>query len=140
MNHDMHNSYEDIQRAAAYAELELPGTYALAYRDLPAIIARHVQGRKAFDFGCGTGRSTRFLANLGFNPVGVDIAPEMIDQARALDPGGDYRLIDDGDLARLPAGLQVAAVYRPLGRSDELHDWVNETRIPPWVIYVLEEA
>jgi SAM-dependent methyltransferase len=241
MNQEMQsNSYHDSQRAAAYAELELPGTYALAYRDLPAIIAEHVQGRQALDFGCGTGRSTRFLTNLGFNPVGVDIAPEMIDQARALDPGGDYRLLGDGDLGRLPAGawdlvlsvftfdniptlprktkilrdlarllspggklislvsspeiyvnewasfstrdfpenrtagsgdqvriiitdiadsrpvvdtvcsdqdyrrayqqagLQVAAVYRPLGRSDEPQGWVNETRIPPWVIYVLE--
>ncbi len=30
------NVYDDQARAQAYAELEFPGTYFLAYRDLPA--------------------------------------------------------------------------------------------------------
>ncbi len=68
------NVYEDKARAEAYAKLEFPGTYYLAYRDLPAIIDEHVRGREALDFGCGTGRSTRFLRRLGFGAVGVDIA------------------------------------------------------------------
>jgi hypothetical protein len=29
------------------------------------------------------------------------------------------------------------AEHRPLGREDEPFAWVNETRIAPWVIYVL---
>jgi len=72
------NSYEDAKRAEAYAKLEFPGTYYLAYRDLPEIIFEHVKGRKAIDFGCGTGRSTRFLQKLGFNAIGVDVAEETI--------------------------------------------------------------
>ena len=35
---DFANVYEDTRRAAAYANLEFPGTYYLAYRDLPDII------------------------------------------------------------------------------------------------------
>jgi len=58
---EFQNVYEDEQRAASYARLEYPGTYYLAYRDLPKIISTHVKGRKAIDFGCGAGRSTRFL-------------------------------------------------------------------------------
>jgi SAM-dependent methyltransferase len=96
------NVYEDQTRAAAYAGLDFPATYYLAYRDLPGIITEHVQGRTALDFGCGTGRSTRFLRRLGFDVVGVDIAPAMIAQARALDPGGEYRLVADGDLTGIP--------------------------------------
>jgi SAM-dependent methyltransferase len=92
------NTYEDDQYADAYAKLEFPGTYYLAFRDLPAIFASHVAGRKALDFGCGAGRSTRFLRKLGFEALGVDIAHPMIDQARAIDPEGDYRLVADGDL------------------------------------------
>ncbi|MEW6187964.1 MAG: class I SAM-dependent methyltransferase, partial [Thermodesulfobacteriota bacterium] len=92
------NVYEDSERAKAYAELEFPGTYSLAYRDLPQIIQTHVLGKKALDFGCGTGRSTRFLKNLGFEVIGVDISEQMIQKARARDPRGDYRLIADGDL------------------------------------------
>lgn len=89
------NCYQDDTRAEAYARLEFPGTYYLAYRDLPAIIAENCRGTKALDFGCGTGRSTRFLQQLGFQTIGVDIAPEMIEKARTLDPDGDYRLIEN---------------------------------------------
>lgn len=97
------NAYDDAQRAAAYAALEFPGTYYLAFRDLPQIIAQHVSGRVALDFGCGAGRSTRFLQRLGFGATGVDISSSMIEQARRADPDGSYRLIDDGDFSGLPA-------------------------------------
>ena len=239
MSTAMINVYEDAQRASSYAGLEFPGTYSLAYRDLPAIIAAHVRGTRALDFGCGTGRSTRFLARLGFRVVGVDISPDMLRHARQLDPGGDYRLLDADGLAELApdvwdlvlsvftfdnvptreekvalmralaarldacgrfvslvsspevyvhewasfttrdfpenrsarsgdrvrivmtdvpdlrpvedvvcsdedyrgiyaeAGLEVVETYRPLGRDDEPYAWVSETRIAPWVIYVL---
>ncbi len=91
------NVYEDANRAEAYAKLEFPGTYYLAYRDLPAIIAEQITGRVALDFGCGAGRSTRFLQNLGFSAIGVDISSSMIELARNADPQGDYRLVMDGD-------------------------------------------
>jgi SAM-dependent methyltransferase len=234
---DLRNTYDDAAYADAYAKLEFPGTYYLAYRDLPAILADHVEGRRALDFGCGAGRSTRFLRRLGLEAVGVDISAEMIRQALALDPSGDYRLIagvpDElsrgsfdlilsvftfdnvpnerkadilmglrrllgpagrivilvsspdiythewasfssrdypenraarpGDVVRCintaiadarpaddvlcpdasyreafaAAGLEVVAVRRPLAHGDEPIAWVNETRIAPWVIYVL---
>ncbi|HET6934868.1 MAG TPA: class I SAM-dependent methyltransferase, partial [Candidatus Angelobacter sp.] len=95
------NSYADTKRAEAYARLEFANTYYLAYRDLPEIIAGHVRGPRALDFGCGTGRSTRFVRQLGFEVVSVDIAPEMIEHARRLDSGGDYRLIANGDFSGL---------------------------------------
>ena len=95
------NVYDDAERAAAYAQLEFPGTYFLAFRDLPDLLARHVVGRRALDFGCGTGRSTRFLKGRGFETTGVDIAPTMIELARATDPAGDYILVSDGDYKAL---------------------------------------
>lgn len=98
-----HNVYEDSARAAAYARLEFPGTYYLAFRDLPGIIGRHARGRRGLDFGCGTGRSTRFLRGLGFEVVGVEISEAMLAQARERDPEGDYRLVREDDLAGLPA-------------------------------------
>ena len=98
------NVYDDSERAAAYATLEFPGTYYLAFRDLPATIARHVSGREAIDFGCGTGRSTRFLQQLGFDVTGVDISASMIERARKADPQGSYRLIEDGDFSGFEPG------------------------------------
>jgi hypothetical protein len=35
------------------------------------------------------------------------------------------------------AGLDVLAVYAPLGEPDEGVAWVTETDLAPWVIYVL---
>ena len=93
MSHTFGNVYEDEERARAYATLQFPGTYYLAFRDLPALIRRYNRGRRALDFGCGTGRSTRFLRNLGLEVIGADISQAMLDQARALDPSGEYTLI-----------------------------------------------
>jgi len=104
MSDHMANVYEDRARAAAYAQLEFPGTYFLAYRDLPEIIRAHVRGGRAIDFGCGTGRSTRFLRGLGFEVIGLDISEAMLAEARARDPQGDYRLIRGDDLGGIAAG------------------------------------
>jgi SAM-dependent methyltransferase len=235
------NVYDDTRRADAYATLEFPGTYYLAYRDLPAILGEHVKGRVALDFGCGAGRSTRFLKTLGFDAIGIDISSSMIDLARKADSSGTYLWVDDGDFSALEAGrfdavlsafafdnipdagnrrnllrslrhllnnegrivllgwtpeiythewasfttrdfpenssarsgetvrivmkevadrrpvvdlvwfhedylnlfagceLDVEARYAPLGRGDEPYDWITETSIAPWVIYVLKK-
>lgn len=97
---EFYNVYEDAKRADAYSKLEVPGTYYLAFRDLPTIIAEHVNGKKALDFGCGSGRSTRFLQKLGFHTIGIDIAAEMITKAKQVDHKGDYRLIAERDFSQ----------------------------------------
>jgi len=236
------NVYGDSRRAEAYAKLEFPGTYYLAYRDIPGLILEHVKGRTALDFGCGTGRSTRFLKALGFETTGVDISEDMLSLARELDPNGDYILVEDGSLSpirgetydlvlsaftfdniptmekkvglfsqlrdllvergriinlvsspeiythewasfstrdfpenrearsgdkvkimmtdvddRRPvediiwseddyaaayrrAGLETAHKCKPLAKTSEPYDWVNETTIAPWTIYVLKRS
>lgn len=97
------NCYDDAQRAEAYSALQFARTYYLAYRDLPRLIRQHTSGPRALDFGCGTGRSSRFLRELGFETIGVDIAAHMVANARASDPGGDYRVIASGDFRQFPA-------------------------------------
>jgi SAM-dependent methyltransferase len=95
VNRTLGNVYEDEERARAYATLQFPGTYYLAFRDLPGLIRRYNHGSRALDFGCGAGRSTRFLRTLGLNVIGADISQAMLDQARALDPSGEYHLVRD---------------------------------------------
>jgi ubiquinone/menaquinone biosynthesis C-methylase UbiE len=92
------NSYADTTRAAAYAKLDFPGTYYLAFRDLPELINAYASKGKAIDFGCGAGRSTRFLKSMGYETTGLDISAEMLALAHQLDKTGHYQLINDGQL------------------------------------------
>lgn len=101
---DFHNTYEDARRATAYDQLDWAGTYSLVLRDLPRLVREHATGHRAVDFGCGTGRSSRLLASLGYRTIGVDISAEMVEIARRRDTEGDYRVIEDGDFSSLEAG------------------------------------
>jgi len=98
------NCYHDADRASAYATLEFANTYHLAFRDLPKVLSRHVTGTRRLDFGCGTGRSTRFLRKLGFQVTGVDISQDMLRIARATDPSGDYRVVPDDNFNQFAVG------------------------------------
>jgi len=74
-------------RAEAYSTLEFKNTYHLAYRDIPSILAAHVRGRKAVDFGCGTDAqlascSTRLRGHWSRH------CEDMVHKARVLDPSG----------------------------------------------------
>lgn len=60
---------------------EAPHRY-LAYRDVPLFIRQFVKGKRALDFGAGTGASSSFLLSLGLDVVGVDISLEMLKTAR----------------------------------------------------------
>lgn len=95
------NSYQSAAYAEDYSKLEFANTYHLAFRDLPEMFSAHVKGTTALDFGCGAGRSTRFLRGLGFETIGVDVSPAMVAKAREIDPGGDYRVIPGDDLSDL---------------------------------------
>jgi SAM-dependent methyltransferase len=98
------NAYDDRERAAAYADLGFAGTYYLAFRDLPDLLERHVAGTRALDFGCGAGRSTRFLKGLGFDAVGIDVAEPMLRIARERDPAGTYVQVRDDAATGWPDG------------------------------------
>ena len=101
MSSGFQNVYEDEKRAEAYAELEFTGTYYLAFRDIPQLLKKHISGKSALDFGCGAGRSTRFLRDQGFDVIGVDISEAMLREALRRNPQGQYLLMRQDDLAIL---------------------------------------
>lgn len=90
----------------------------------------------ALDVGCGEGRFCRMLGERGVTAVGLDPTPALLDRARALDPGGDYREgraealdFEDGafdlivsylsliDIPDISAAIpEMARVLRPGGR------------------------
>lgn len=107
---EFRNVYQDTERAEAYARLEFPGTYYLAYRDIPTLCKSYVTGKRALDFGCGTGRSTRFLKGLGFVTVGVDISADMLKLAQTKDRQGKYLLVHESPLELL-AGYHFDLIF-----------------------------
>jgi ubiquinone/menaquinone biosynthesis C-methylase UbiE len=121
------NSWGNEVRSGSYAKLEFPNTYHLAYRDLPEIIANHVQGSKALDFGCGTGRSARFLKRLNFEVTAVDISPDMLGYAKELDPTGEYLLVSNGSYSHL--GVGNFDLILSIFTFDNIQGWENRILI-----------
>jgi len=121
------NSWGNQTRAESYAKLEFPNTYYLAYRDLPRILSSHVSGKKAVDFGCGTGRSTRFLKELGFDVTGIDISLDMLNIAINLDKSGDYQIVSNGQYSHL--GVNKYDLVQSIFTFDNIPGWENRTNI-----------
>ena len=124
---DFENSWGNVTRADSYSKLEFPNTYHLAYRDLPEIITRHVSGTKAIDFGCGAGRSTRFLKKMGFEVIGIDISQDMISKAKEFDPEGEYIVVQDGKYNFLGRGKYD--LVQSIFTFDNIQGWNNRINI-----------
>ena len=82
--------------AKSYAELGITNSYYLAFKDVPLLLEKYTNKNMRFlDYGCGTGRSLRFIKSLGYNDiVGVDISQDMIEEANKIDPKGNYNLME----------------------------------------------
>lgn len=68
---------------AISADFEAPIDQALLHTFAEIVRA---PGGSVVDAGCGTGRVARFLADRGLDVTGIDVAPGMIDEARAAHP------------------------------------------------------
>lgn len=121
------NSWDNATKAESYAKLEFPNTYYLAYRDLPQTFKKHVKGNEAIDFGCGTGRSTRFLKSLGYNVIGIDISQDMLNKAKEFDNKGDYRRVTDGNYSHL--GLMKYDLVQSIFTFDNIPGKENRINI-----------
>lgn len=100
----MANDYRDGD-ATIYAKHQIEGTLILAYREFPRLFTQYVDDtRVALDYGCGSGRSTRYLADMGFQVEGVDINSEMLAEAALCENSKGnpipYTQIDSGSIAQ----------------------------------------
>ncbi|MEM1384279.1 MAG: class I SAM-dependent methyltransferase [Pseudomonadota bacterium] len=69
------------------------GDFSRRYVLDPVMVSR-IQGRgfrNALDVGCGEGRFCRILVAEGVAATGLDPTERLLEEARARDPGGDYR-------------------------------------------------
>ena len=79
------------QQAHLYALRGMQGSDYIAFREVAS--RGLITKSKVLDIGCGAGRSSRFLKELGNEVTGIDISEEMIAEARKSDPSGNYLLI-----------------------------------------------
>lgn len=61
-------------------------------------VAEHAGEQPVVEVGCGPGHVTAYLAAAGAAATGLDLTPEMVEEARRRHPGGSYEV---GDLRRL---------------------------------------
>ena len=79
---------------------------ASVFGHLDEIGAAPADRGRALDFGCGVGRLTRALGRRFDQAVGVDVAPSMVEQARALapEPNVSFVVNQAADLATFEDG------------------------------------
>ena len=127
---DKTHDYE--KHAGDYAELGMEGTQYLAFRDIPTLIGESAGPiDSALDYGCGAGRSTRFLKRIGLNAVGADVSRDMLDEARSKDPSGEYHHIHSGHLPFDDAAFDLvfsSFVFLEVSRIEEIEDILKEMK------------
>ncbi len=120
---------------ARFSRLEAEGRYLHGEADLVAGLLGDPPAR-VLDAGCGTGRVAIELARSGYDTVGIDAEPSMLDAARAKAPDLEWIL---GDLsnAALPEGhfdLVVAAgnvmIFLELGTEAAVVSNLARTVVP----------
>jgi SAM-dependent methyltransferase len=80
-----------------------------------------VGGGRVADIGCGPGRVTRFLTDLGLDAFGVDLSPGMIAEARKRHPELRFEIGDMTDLDLPDDTLDgICAWYSTIHVPDEL--------------------
>jgi len=84
-------------------------------------------GRRTLDLGCGEGRLSRDLAARGYSMVGVDLAPEMVEAARAADPSIELHLADAASLPFPDGAFDLVVAFMSLQDVDDLDGAVRES-------------
>jgi SAM-dependent methyltransferase len=86
---------------------------------LPMCVPGGLEGRKVLDLGCGAGRTTHFLREMGATVTGVDLAAKLVSAARERFPDIEFRV---GDMAALEfAAASFDLVLVSFNSLDYLH-------------------
>lgn len=83
-------------------------------------------GGTLLDVGCGEGRLPRDLKARGYEVIGMDMSPTLIDHARRADPDGDYRVADAAALPLPDASVNVVTAFMSLHDFDDMDTAARE--------------
>jgi SAM-dependent methyltransferase len=83
-------------------------------------------GRLTLDVGCGEGRVSRDLTELGHRVVGVDASAAMVSAAREADPGGEYLVADAAKLPFADGHADLGVAFMSMMDVDDMPSAVGE--------------
>ena len=83
-------------------------------------------GRRTLDLGCGEGRLSRDLKELGHWMVAVDVSPTMVAAAQEADPGLEVHLADAAALPFADGAFDCVVAFMSLQDVDDLEGAVVE--------------
>jgi SAM-dependent methyltransferase len=83
-------------------------------------------GRLTLDIGCGEGRVSRDLRDLGHRVLGVDAAPSLVAAAQEADPGGEYVIADAAELPFEDGSADLVVAFMSLMDMDDMPGAVRE--------------
>lgn len=83
-------------------------------------------GRLTLDVGCGEGRVTRDLKELGHRAVGLDASETMITAAREMDPSGEYLVANAAELPFPDGHADLAVAFMSLMDVDDMSASIRE--------------
>ena len=83
-------------------------------------------GRRTVDVGCGEGRLTRHLKEMGHSVIGIDASPSLVAAAREMDPSMDIRIADATALPLDDASADLAIAFMSLHDVDAMPTAVRE--------------
>ncbi len=79
-----------------------------------------INGKRILDYGCGSGKFSRILAEKGAEVTAVDPTESMLNLARAQNCSGiSYQQIMDNDISFIDAIADAVATYVFCGRADD---------------------
>jgi len=82
--------------------------------------------RRTLDLGCGEGRLSRDLKQLGHEVVGIDASPTMVAAAREADPEIDVRLADAAALPFDDGSFDCVVAFMSLQDVDDFAGAIGE--------------
>jgi ubiquinone/menaquinone biosynthesis C-methylase UbiE len=87
------NAYSSLGGVQAFTKIGL-------WREEAMMIRKYFKKNraKALDLGCGAGRTTLPLSEMGYDVIGMDVSEQMIEKAKSRFPSLDFRIGDACDL------------------------------------------
>ena len=109
----------------AWARAPGHDSYPLFHRDLFLPLVPP-PGSKMLDLGCGEGRVSNDLAQLGHTVVGIDRSPMMVEAARSAYPGIAFEEADAAALPFADGSFDCVVAFMSLQDTDDLDAAVRE--------------